>query len=61
MSEKNNVVSMNEYLQKKESIKQKKLILKKQYYKPKAKCVGIDTQKSPVMGCWDCGEDGIHC
>ena len=35
--------------------------LKKVYIKPNAKMVGMSTQKSPVMGCWDCGEDGIHC
>ncbi len=36
-------------------------VLKKVYEKPKARVVGMSTQKSPVMGCWDCGEDGMHC
>lgn len=53
------VININDYKKNKE--KTKKLVLKKEYYKPKTKCVGIDTQKSPVMGCWDCGEDGVHC
>lgn len=35
--------------------------LKKKYVKPKAEIVEVSTQKSPVMGCWNCGEDGIHC
>lgn len=41
--------------------KQKVKVLKREYVKPKAKIVSMSTQKSPVMGCWDCGEDGMHC
>ena len=41
--------------------KDKVRVLKREYVKPMAKVVGMSTQKSPVMGCWDCGSDGIHC
>lgn len=36
-------------------------VLKLEYTEPLAQVVGMDTVQSPVMGCWDCGEDGIHC
>ncbi|MEE3343693.1 MAG: hypothetical protein VZS44_06365 [Bacilli bacterium] len=41
--------------------KTKTKALKRKYIKPKANIVGMSTQQSPVMGCWNCGSDGIHC
>ena len=43
------------------SVKPKVRVLKREYTKPKAKIVGMSTQQSPVMGCWNCGSDGMHC
>ncbi len=40
---------------------EKTKVLKRKYIKPKANIVGMSTQQSPVMGCWNCGSDGIHC